>query len=106
MTPLLPYGVFSSGGDAPRVGARLGDRVIDLSRLARLSGYRAQLEQPSLNALMSLGPPHWSLIRASLLGHVADAVIVASYLKQDGVWWNEVDPARVATFMQAVAKAR
>ncbi|MCX7379749.1 MAG: BtpA/SgcQ family protein [Alphaproteobacteria bacterium] len=37
---------------------------------------------------------------------IADAVIVASYLKQDGVWWNEVDPARVATFMQAVAKAR
>ena len=37
---------------------------------------------------------------------VADAVIVASYLKQDGVWWNEVDPARVATFMAAVAKAR
>jgi membrane complex biogenesis BtpA family protein len=37
---------------------------------------------------------------------VADAVIVASYLKQDGVWWNPVDPARVAVFMQAVAKAR
>ena len=37
---------------------------------------------------------------------VADAVIVASYLKQDCVWWNEVDPDRVATFMQAVAKAR
>ena len=37
---------------------------------------------------------------------VADAVIVASYLKRDGVWWNEVDPDRVAAFMQAVAKAR
>ena len=37
---------------------------------------------------------------------VADAVIVASYLKQDGVWWNEVDPDRLATFMAAVAKAR
>ena len=37
---------------------------------------------------------------------IADAVIVASYLKQDGVWWNEVDPDRVATFMAAVAKAR
>ena len=37
---------------------------------------------------------------------VADAVIVASYLKRDGVWWNEVDPERVAAFMQAVAKAR
>jgi membrane complex biogenesis BtpA family protein len=37
---------------------------------------------------------------------VADAVIVASYLKRDGVWWNEVDPDRLATFMAAVAKAR
>ncbi len=37
---------------------------------------------------------------------IADAVIVASYLKRDGVWWNEVDPDRVATFMAEVAKAR
>jgi fumarylacetoacetase len=78
MSPLLPYGVFSIGGDAPRVGARLGDRVIDLSRLARLSEYHAQLDQPSLNALMSLGPRHWSLIRSSLLGHVADATALAA----------------------------
>jgi membrane complex biogenesis BtpA family protein len=33
-------------------------------------------------------------------------VIVASYLKRDGVWWNNVDPDRVAVFMQAVARAR
>ena len=26
---------------------------------------------------------------------VADAVIVASWLKRDGVWWNEVDPDRL-----------
>jgi hypothetical protein len=37
---------------------------------------------------------------------VADAVIVASYLKQDGVWWNPVDPERMNVFMQAVKKAR
>lgn len=37
---------------------------------------------------------------------VADAVIVASYLKRDGVWWNEVDPDRMRVFMAAVAKAR
>ena len=37
---------------------------------------------------------------------VADAVIVASYLKRDGVWWNAVDPERLAVFMRAVAKAR
>ena len=37
---------------------------------------------------------------------VADGVIVASYLKQDGVWWNPVDPARLAVFMRAVADIR
>ena len=29
---------------------------------------------------------------------LADGVIVASSLKRDGVWWNEVDPERVAAF--------
>ena len=37
---------------------------------------------------------------------VADAVIVASWLKRDGVWWNEVDPARLAGFMEVVQRAR
>jgi membrane complex biogenesis BtpA family protein len=37
---------------------------------------------------------------------VADAVIVASYLKHDGAWWNPVDPDRLQVFMQAAKKAR
>ncbi|MCU0984808.1 MAG: BtpA/SgcQ family protein [Acetobacteraceae bacterium] len=37
---------------------------------------------------------------------VADAVIVASWLKRDGVWWNPVDAGRVAAFMDAVNRAR
>jgi membrane complex biogenesis BtpA family protein len=37
---------------------------------------------------------------------VADGVIVASFLKRDGVWWNEVDPERLAMFMRAVERAR
>jgi membrane complex biogenesis BtpA family protein len=37
---------------------------------------------------------------------VADAVIVASYLKRDGVWWNPVDPERLRAFMAAVERAR
>ena len=37
---------------------------------------------------------------------VADGVIVASALKRDGVWWNPVDPERVAAFAEAVACAR
>ncbi len=37
---------------------------------------------------------------------VADGVIVASALKRDGVWWNPVDPERLAAFAQAVARVR
>ena len=36
----------------------------------------------------------------------ADAVIVASALKHDGGWWNEVDPARLAAFMEVVRRVR
>jgi uncharacterized protein len=38
--------------------------------------------------------------------HVADGVIVGSWLKVDGYTWNPVDPARVHAFMQAVRGAR
>jgi membrane complex biogenesis BtpA family protein len=37
---------------------------------------------------------------------VADGVIVASWLKRDGVWWNPVDPERLAVFMEAVERGR
>ena len=37
---------------------------------------------------------------------VADGVIVGSWLKQDGVWWNAVDPDRLAIFMAAANRAR
>ena len=37
---------------------------------------------------------------------VARGVIVASWLKRDGVWWNEVDPGRVRQFMAAANRAR
>jgi membrane complex biogenesis BtpA family protein len=36
----------------------------------------------------------------------ADGVIVASSLKRDGVWWNEVDRDRLTEFMRAVEAAR
>ncbi len=37
---------------------------------------------------------------------VADGVIVASWLKQNGVWWNPVDPDRLRFFMQRVSDIR
>ncbi len=54
------YGVFSVAGGAPRIGWRDGDEVVDLSALGAIYA------QPSLNALMALGPTAWgeSLARA------------------------------------------
>ena len=37
---------------------------------------------------------------------VARAVIVASWLKRDGVWWNTVDPDRVRRFMAVADRVR
>jgi membrane complex biogenesis BtpA family protein len=37
---------------------------------------------------------------------LADGVIVASWLKRDGVWWNEVDPDRLRAFMAEADRAR
>jgi hypothetical protein len=37
---------------------------------------------------------------------LADGVIVASWLKRDGVWWNEVDPDRLGAFMAEADRAR
>jgi membrane complex biogenesis BtpA family protein len=37
---------------------------------------------------------------------IADGVIVASSLKRDGVWWNDVDPDRVRAFMIQADRAR
>jgi membrane complex biogenesis BtpA family protein len=36
----------------------------------------------------------------------ADGAIVGQWLKQDGVWWNPVDPRRVAALVEAVSKVR
>ncbi|MGA5303353.1 fumarylacetoacetase [Nucisporomicrobium flavum] len=66
----LPYGVFSTPGDGVRrIGVRLGDTVLDLSRAEAddliLAG--GALQQPSLNVLMSLGRPQWAAIRARIV---------------------------------------
>lgn len=37
---------------------------------------------------------------------VARGIIVASWLKRDGVWWNEVDPDRLGVFMKSANRAR
>src|SRR5947199_7095428 len=55
----LPYGVFSVAGATPRVGARLGDAVIDLSVLLGDEVFA----EPSLNPFMGQGPARWAEVR-------------------------------------------
>jgi fumarylacetoacetase len=65
----LPYGVFRRAGESPRVGARLGDGVLDLAELASdgpLDEDPALFAQPSLNALMAAGRPTWTRVREAL----------------------------------------
>ncbi len=58
----LPYGVFSPTGGERRVGARIGDAVIDL---AQLLGDRLFAE-PALNPFMAQGRSRWIAVRRKI----------------------------------------
>jgi fumarylacetoacetase len=81
----LPYGVFSYGGEEPRVGVALGDHVVDLAPLAAAEGLDGghAFESPSLNPFMALGRPAWSAVRSwltELLTHEGYRDLVESHL--------------------------
>jgi fumarylacetoacetase len=65
----LPLGVFRLGDEEPRVGAAIGDQVIDLAPVASaqmLDGSQLFAE-PTLNAFLALGRPAWHATREWLL---------------------------------------
>ena len=71
----LPFGVFRrrDDRDVPCVGVAIGRMIVDVSAALRLGLFEglaraaaATCGQPALNDLMSLGPRHWSALRASL----------------------------------------
>lgn len=59
----LPFGIFSIGSDAPRVGVAIGDFIVDMSAAAQLGILDSTglgvfvFQQPTLNPLMALGRP-------------------------------------------------
>jgi fumarylacetoacetase len=55
----LPYGVFSPRGDAPRVGVRVGDSVLDLAVLLDDPTFAER----SLNPFMAQGRGRWVQVR-------------------------------------------
>eukprot|EP00041_Stephanoeca_diplocostata_P023493 m.578493 g.578493 ORF g.578493 m.578493 type:complete len:419 (-) comp22306_c1_seq16:2102-3358(-) len=69
----IPFGVFSTAAEpTPRCATRIGDTVVDLSKLAdlftgpALSGSTSVFSQPTLNGFMALGKPAWKEARRVL----------------------------------------
>lgn len=66
----LPYGVFSVGDAAPRVGVAIGTYILDLSVLEAQGLLPATpqpvFNQPTLNAFIATGKAHWSKVRQRL----------------------------------------
>jgi fumarylacetoacetase len=64
----LPLGIFRLGDEEPRMGAAIGDQVIDLAPVASaqmLDG--SQFAEPTMNAFLALGRPAWHATREWLL---------------------------------------
>lgn len=69
----LPLGVFRPKGqaEAPRAGAAIGDRILDIAACAALLDGVARraaeaTRAPTLNALMALDAEHWTALRRGL----------------------------------------
>ena len=70
----LPYGVFSRAGEEPRVGVRIGDRVLDLAPVAaaEMLDVPHVHEERSLNALMAEGRQVRASLRTWITGLLTD----------------------------------
>lgn len=81
----LPYGVFSTEGEEPRIGVAVGKYVIDLAPIAaneNLDGAH-MFAVPSLNPFMSLGRRAWEAVRGwlvELVTHDANSEVVEPHL--------------------------
>ncbi len=64
----LPFGVFTLGSEAPRVGVAIGAQVLDLTPVLDDQTFA----QPSLNAFLAQGPARWAKVRSALTGLLSD----------------------------------
>jgi fumarylacetoacetase len=67
----LPYGVFRPAGDSPpRAGVAIGDQVFDLRAATEAAllpiNVRDACRQTTLNSLLALGAPAWTVLRTRL----------------------------------------
>ena len=71
----LPYGVFSRGGEDPRVGVRIGDLVLDVAPVAaaEMLDVHHVFQERTLNPLMAEGRAVRRSLRTWLTGLLIDA---------------------------------
>lgn len=70
----LPYGVFRRPGAAsPRIGVAIGDKILDLSVLARSQLVHPSLSAEVLNPFMAAGKPVWSATREKIIKYLSDS---------------------------------
>ncbi|SOZ08225.1 fumarylacetoacetase [Cupriavidus taiwanensis] len=73
----LPYGVFSTQGQTPRVGVAIGDQIVDLAALDQAGlmpeAARGTFAATSLNRFIALGQPVWSETRRRLTALLSGA---------------------------------
>jgi fumarylacetoacetase len=93
----LPYGVFAQPGRPARVGAAIGEHVLDLAAVAGAGllagpGWQAEpgwFAAGSLNPFMAAGPRAWQAVRSGLTGLLCDgshrARVEPHLLRQDAV---------------------
>jgi fumarylacetoacetase len=70
----LPYGVFSTATRGPRVGVRVGDRVLDAGACAEQAGMESGEVwlAPTLNPFLAQGRQAWAAARAFLQEQLTD----------------------------------
>lgn len=76
----LPYGVFTESlpdhpagqASGPRVGARIGDYVLDLATASVTEDFAHLFSHPTMNPLLEAGPGVWSQVRAWLVDSLTD----------------------------------
>ncbi|MCJ8052261.1 fumarylacetoacetase [Shinella curvata] len=70
----LPYGVFSTGGTAPRRGVAIGDRILDLAACEAqgLLDAGGTFAAPRLNDFIALGRVKWAGMRSALTTLLAE----------------------------------
>jgi fumarylacetoacetase len=77
----LPYGVFTTPEEEPRVGVRVGQHVVDLAPVAAASYdvHVGLFEQPTLNVFLAAGAEEWARVRSwlqdLLLDPAAEAMV-------------------------------